>query len=540
MREEEEEEAAAATAQKQQQLYQKHESIVLFYKYFLPPLEPPTQEEIEELHSFLQKSCEEVKLKGRILLACEGINGTLSALDKETLVEFCTSLEESQNLLQKIDWKFSDNESPNEPFPDLKIAVVKEIVSTGNTVTIEDIPKYGGKHLTPIEFHKALEGDDHDGRETVVIDVRNTFEYNIGHFVPPAPQKMKTRKTELMNPEMVTFSSFNAFCDKNVESLKDKKVLMYCTGGIRCEKASAMLQKRGVTDVSQLQGGIHRYLETFRENGYFRGKNFVFDQRVALAPNASTASSNSEIVGRCVECNIKYDQLSGAILCSICRDLVLVCTKCQINLREYHCQLHQSWKECYFTFLESFDSFQLKGQLSGLEAVLKETSSRNTKRTLRKQITKIKDRISALENGTSIVDRDAPRRCRTCREPESRCDGLCWGFWKSISASDKGHEQRVGEKSSLIGARVKPGPDWNTFCLGDPSRYKEGVVIEVKSWATGGVDDSVRVLWDEDDSPNSDKIACQAEGIPRSRSSQIYRFGVLTKDLRRKYDVQLL
>ena len=124
--------------------------------------------------------------------------------------------------------------------------------------------------------------------------------------------------------------------------------MMYCTGGIRCEKASAMLQKRGVTDVSQLQGGIHRYLETFGQDGYFCGKNFVFDQRVALAPNgSSTTSDNSKIVGRCVECNCNYDQLSGAVLCSVCRDLVLVCTKCQSNLREYHCQLHQS-RQIYF------------------------------------------------------------------------------------------------------------------------------------------------------------------------------------------------
>ena len=500
-----------------------HESIVLFYKYFLPPLEPPTREDIETLCSYLQKSCDESKLKGRILLATEGINGTLSAIDKESLQAFCKILEESQSLLRDIDWKFSHNQSQNEPFPDLKIAIVKEIVSTGNSVTVEDIPTCGGKHLTPIEFHKALE-DDQDDKETVVIDVRNTFEYNIGHFVPPSRRK----KTTLMNPEMVTFSSFNTFCDKNAEDLKDKKVLMYCTGGIRCEKASAMLQKRGVEDVSQLEGGIHRYLEAFGDEGYFKGKNFVFDQRVALSPNPD-APNNNEIVGRCLECGCKYDQLSGAVLCTVCRDLVLVCEACQKKLREYHCKLHQAWKEYYFTFLEVFDTSQLSKQFEGLERILDDVSSRNTKKTLRKQMVKIKEQIAALNNNTTQIDRNAPRRCRTCRETDRVCDGFCWGFWKGLGLGfAQNLDPGLDHLSIDVGQRVKPGPDWNEFCLGDPNVYTEGVVMDVKSWATSGQNDCVVVSWDPPFRTNQPN---------RSRSSQIYRFGVLTKDLRRKYDV---
>jgi predicted sulfurtransferase len=242
---------------------------------------------------------------------------------------------------ENIDWKLSaannDIHGQEEPFPDLKINIVKEIVSTGNAITRKDIVEHGGTHLTPKEFHQVLQEswgcDGHDNnnekntikkkKELVVIDVRNTYEYAIGHFLNPNESSTNSQNTydekdcheekkphrqhqqqqqskqesnylnsnnqngnqngahlnlnAALNPEMIAFSTFDdTFCAKNESFLKDKKVLMYCTGGIRCEKASAMLKKRGVEDVSQLQGGIHRYLEEY-PNGFFKGKNFVFD-----------------------------------------------------------------------------------------------------------------------------------------------------------------------------------------------------------------------------------------------------------------------
>lgn len=499
----------------------KHNSIVLFYKYFLPPLPLPSKEDIEALSSFFQEACSKEGLKGRILLATEGVNGTLSATNQDNLRSFCSKMEESQPLLKNIDWKYSENESAKEPFPDLKIAICKEIVSTGNTVTVRDIPQFGGKHLTPSEFHMALEDDGE--KETVVIDVRNTFEYDIGHFVPP---KKKHKDTKVLNPEMVTFSAFNGFCDKSVDSLKDKRVLMYCTGGIRCEKASAMLQMRGVSDVSQLQGGIHRYIEKYGEKGYFAGKNFVFDQRVFI-----DASNNKKVVGKCIHCSSQFDELSGSRVCTVCRDLVLVCPSCQSNLREYHCKLHSSWKGCYFTFLEVFDRVKLQTQLEDLGKLLNGISSKNTKRTLRKQIAKVQDHMNALKNGTTQVDRDAPRRCRTCREPDTVCDGLCWGFWKHSNSTSAGEANSENDPVAHIeiGDRVKPGPDWNEIRLGNPARYEEGKVAQVKSWAGGQQNDCVVVLWDSD------------EEIRKARtnqsSPQIYRFGVVGVDSVRRYDV---
>jgi UPF0176 protein len=93
---------------------QQHKSIVLFYKYFLPPLQLPTREDIEDLHSFLEETCNEAGLKGRILLATEGINGTLSAINQTCLEEYCKKIESCQPLLKEVDWKFSENKSRKE------------------------------------------------------------------------------------------------------------------------------------------------------------------------------------------------------------------------------------------------------------------------------------------------------------------------------------------------------------------------------------------------------------------------------------------
>lgn len=237
-------------------------------------------------------------------------------------------------------------------------------------------------------------------------------------------------------------------------------------------------------------------------------------------------------MGQCIYCSAKFDQISGSRVCTVCRDLVLVCEKCQKSRREYHCKLHLDWKDCYFTFLEVYDKSELKNQLSGLEKLVDGDRSRNTKRTLRKQITKVEQRIRGLENGSTRVDVNAPRRCRTCREPDSICDGLCWGFWKAHSSTYSSNTNCDKLPTIEVGERVKVGPDWNPIRLGDPNRYKSGSVIQVKSWS-GEEQDCVVVVWDEDD--DEDEVCVK---IARSRANaQIYRFGVMAKDRKRKFDV---
>ena len=263
-------------------------------------------------------------------------------------------------LFSDIDWKKSTCQEGGEPFPDLKIQIVKEIVSTGGSVDVADIPKDTGKEISATEFHELLsKAQKHDslGKDIVLIDVRNTFECAVGRFIHPSYDTAQAETVESradsavdsaprmqgwINPNTVTFGAFDStFCEKYSDQLKDKKVMMYCTGGIRCVKASAMLKQRGVEDVSHLSGGIHRYVEKFGSEGFWKGKRklliattlslhpfirhlfnvgklFVFDQRVALEPNKMKgtgdenikdqtvldAGGESHVVGRCIECQV--------------------------------------------------------------------------------------------------------------------------------------------------------------------------------------------------------------------------------------------
>jgi ferredoxin len=221
-----------------------------------------------------------------------------------------------------------------------------------------------------------------------------------------------------------------------------------------------MLRRRGVKDVYQLKGGIHRYLEEFGDDpgSAFHGLNFVFDQRVAMEPfecklrsardnheshSASQSSSTKdvaqrEIIGACFKCGDPYDEYCGSRVCTVCRDLVLVCPKCQSVLLEYHCLRHREWRSFYFTFLNRFDVQELNQQRQDLETTLGDESlkkSKKVRKTLARQIQKIEARIKDLDSGRAVVDRDSPRHCRSCFEPSTVCNGRCWGFWKMTPAS---------------------------------------------------------------------------------------------------------
>jgi len=530
----------------------KHTVVVLFYKYFLSsPLREFKDYYTEKLYQHQYNLCCRLKLRGRVLLSIEGINGTVSAEDDAAINAYISAMKDfdlirdcgtpneleetaslqvvegAMKLYANIDWKESAvDEGTQEPFPDLKISVVKEIVSTGGALDVDEIPQFGGQHLSPQEFHDAIQNNEN----VVLIDVRNTFECDIGHFVNPHTGEAA------INPQMVTFSSFDAtFCSRKAVELRDKKVLMYCTGGIRCEKASAMLKKRGVQDVSQLQGGIHRYLETFGgHEGFFKGKNFVFDQRVALDPTSQDCEAHhSAIVGSCIECSVPFDELSGSRLCTVCRDLVLVCTMCQSKLREYHCYRHSGWKLCYFTFLEIFTEEELHTQRQELaairESVTPPSEHKNVRRTLNRQIQKVQDQMERTSAGDVKPHKNALRRCRTCMETTDICDGNCFGFWKHRQVVDAKLFDIEPAPGIDVGDRVGPGPHWNTLRLGDrldsSGLSKTGTVVEIKSWATeGDENDCVAVVWDAVDL--------------QKQEPKIYRWGFIARNRQRMYDVE--
>uniref|UniRef100_A0A8C4XS81 Thiosulfate sulfurtransferase/rhodanese-like domain-containing protein 2 n=1 Tax=Falco tinnunculus TaxID=100819 RepID=A0A8C4XS81_FALTI len=197
-------------------------------------------------------------------------------------------------------------------FPDLRVGVFKEIVPMGIDPKIVSY-KETGIHLSPKEFHREVEqylSQASQGQsDTILLDCRNFYESKIGHF------------QGCLAPDIRKFSYFPSYIDENLEIFKDKRVLMYCTGGIRCERGSAYLQSKAVCrEVYQLKGGIHKYLEEFPD-GFYRGKLFVFDDRYAIC-------SNEDIISACRYCGTLWDQYK---LCSSphCRQLVLTCPSCR-------------------------------------------------------------------------------------------------------------------------------------------------------------------------------------------------------------------
>lgn len=213
---------------------------------------------------------EEHELKGLVLIATEGVNGTIAgtaeAIDawKEMLVARFGPI------------TFKDSHAGKTVFRRWSIKIKPEIVGLKNP-QIKPAGKH--KHLTPEQWQEMLGRDD-----VVLVDARNSFEYDVGRF------------RGAIDCGTVSFSEFPTFVEK-ADLPKDKKVLMYCTGGIRCEKALLAMEEKGYDDVYQLDGGILAYLQRF-PNKDFEGECFVFDHRVAVDQQLNP----SEIFGRCPHC----------------------------------------------------------------------------------------------------------------------------------------------------------------------------------------------------------------------------------------------
>ncbi|CAN9493203.1 unnamed protein product [Ophioblennius macclurei] len=265
--------------------------------------------------------CEKLHLSGKIRVATEGINGTVGGTNVATDVYIEAMRSHPLFRMEKDDFKRSDGGA--ECFPDLKVGVYKEIVPMG---VDPDVLSYqqAGLHLEPEEFHREVEALLAEGvarDDTILLDCRNFYESKIGQF------------TQCLAPDIRKFSYFPDYVDQNLELFRDKKVLMYCTGGIRCERGSAYLRSKDVCkEVYQLKGGIHKYLERFPE-GFYRGKLFVFDERYAI-------SSNTDVIADCSYCGSPWDRYQ---LCSTrsCCQLVLSCPSCRRVGRTACCPMCQ-------------------------------------------------------------------------------------------------------------------------------------------------------------------------------------------------------
>jgi len=229
--------------------------------------------EIDDLHSLqsnLYEICEKNNIMGTILIANEGINGTISGKTNE--INQTISLLKSDKRFANIEIKYSSTNK--QPFHRMKVRLKKEIVTIGLPEINPN--KKVGTYVKPDDWNDLISDPN-----VVVIDTRNKYETKIGSF------------QNALDPETSSFREFPDWVKKFKSSKENanKKIAMFCTGGIRCEKASSLMKEEGFENVYHLQGGILKYLETIdKENSLWNGECFVFDQRVCLTDELEVGS----------------------------------------------------------------------------------------------------------------------------------------------------------------------------------------------------------------------------------------------------------
>ena len=229
-------------------------SVVNIAGYKFEPLVDPI-----DLVSLYQKKCDELELKGTMLISKNGINFSLAGTQQatDTIIAF---LEEDNRFLN-IPLKVTYSET--QPFRRMKVRLKKEIISLGRKdINPRDLT---GERISPQDLKNLLDNKE----DVLVLDTRNEYETRVGKF------------ENAIDLNLDTLRDFPKAIESLPEEYKDKQIVMYCTGGIRCEKASAVMMKAGFADVKQLEGGV---LDYFKETGgaYWEGDCFVFDERVAL------------------------------------------------------------------------------------------------------------------------------------------------------------------------------------------------------------------------------------------------------------------
>jgi len=278
-----------------------------------------TLTDYEALKPAILEQLLEREIRGTLLLALEGINGTISG-DRQQLVEFFDWLMKEPRF-DEIDYKLSYH--LEQPFNRTKVKLKKEIVTMG--VDHIDPNNIVGTYVEAQNWNELISDP-----ETLLIDTRNSYEVNIGTF------------ENAVNPGTETFREFPAYVDKNLDPTKHKKVAMFCTGGIRCEKASAFMMERGFDQVYHLKGGILKYLETVNEQEtMWNGECFVFDERVAV--NHKLEKGQYDQCHACRHPITESDKTSSeyipGVSCPRCFESVTVEQKQRFQEREKQVQL---------------------------------------------------------------------------------------------------------------------------------------------------------------------------------------------------------
>jgi UPF0176 protein len=285
--------------------------IILFYG-FAPVADPET------LKLWQKTLCESLNLTGRILISNHGINGTLGG-ESDDLKKYIKETKKFPGF-KKIDFKWS--EGTGHDFPRLSVKVRPELVAFGTPDEIKvDLNGVigGGKHLKPYEVDKLVA---ERGEEVVFFDGRNSYEAKIGKF------------KNAVVPDVQTSHDFI----KEIESgkydhIKDKPIVTYCTGGIRCEILSVVMKNRGFKEIYQIDGGIVRYGDKFHDDSHWEGSLYTFDGRMAV-----DFSDKTKVIGKCEICGGATKQFYNCNTAT-CHSLILLCKPCSkldANLRCTH------------------------------------------------------------------------------------------------------------------------------------------------------------------------------------------------------------
>ncbi|MDC0127589.1 rhodanese-related sulfurtransferase [Methylophilaceae bacterium] len=278
--------------------------------------------DIKSIQPIIQDYCDKNSIKGTILIANEGINGTISGEEKNIL-DFHAFIKNDlifSKAFDGIDYKGSW--SKKNPFYRMKVRLKKEIVTLG--IPEVSPTKKVGIYVKPEDWNKLINDPD-----ITLIDTRNGYEVDIGTF------------KNAINPNTSSFRELPKYIKKNLSPKKNKKVAMFCTGGIRCEKASAYMLKEGFNEVYHLQGGILKYLEIIPEaESLWQGECFVFDQRVAVTNELKQGKYN-----QCFACRhplsleeIQSKDYSEGVSCSYC--ISKISEEKKANLKERQKQIN--------------------------------------------------------------------------------------------------------------------------------------------------------------------------------------------------------
>lgn len=280
------------------------QKILLYYKF--TPLEDP-----QAVMLWQKTVSESSNLRGRILISHQGINGTVGG-EIEDLKAYVKATKQYP-AFKDIVFKWSDG--AREDFPRMSVKVRKELVGFQNSENEFGVDENGvvggGVHLKPDQVHELVKeyGDD-----VIFFDGRNAHEAKIGKFKNAVIPNTNTSRDFIAELESDKY-----------DDIKDKKIITYCTGGIRCEVISAMMKKRGFNEVYQIDGGIAKYGEAYGDDGLWEGHLRVFDDRMTVA-----FSDNAKTIGICTHCAAKTSNFENCAFDN-CNDLVLICENCKLN-----------------------------------------------------------------------------------------------------------------------------------------------------------------------------------------------------------------